>query len=117
MFGFVKVEKADYPVTVLCRTLGVSTSGFYEWRHHRSHPSPRSAADTELVTKIKEIHEMSRRCYGSPTVHAELRLGGVSVAHANVSSTSCGSTALSASTGTAGPRCGTPTTPSRPLTW
>ena len=29
MFQFVEAEKANYPVAVLCRTLGVSTAGFY----------------------------------------------------------------------------------------
>ena len=31
-FALVESEKANYPVTVLCKTLEVSTAGFYAWR-------------------------------------------------------------------------------------
>ena len=30
-YRFIAVEKALYPVTVLCRVLRLSTSGFYAW--------------------------------------------------------------------------------------
>jgi putative transposase len=60
---------------VLCRTLGVSTSGFYEWRRAQASPCRRRVEDAELVERIREIHRVSRRSYGSPRVHAELRLG------------------------------------------
>ncbi len=59
-------------VAVACRVLGVSTSGFYEWR---SRPvSARSVADQALAHTIGEIYRMSRGTYGAPRVHAELRL-------------------------------------------
>jgi transposase InsO family protein len=61
------------PVRVACRVLGVSPSGFYEWRNRP--PSPRQLADAELVETIRKIHVGSRGTYGSPRVHAELRLG------------------------------------------
>jgi putative transposase len=69
------VEKANYPVAVLCRTLGVSVSGFHGWRHAQAHPCRRRREDAELVERIREIHRLSRRSYGSPRVHDELKLG------------------------------------------
>ena len=60
-------------VAVACRKLGVSTSGYYEWRTRP--PSPRALADDALTAQIREIHTMSRGTYGVPRVHAELRLG------------------------------------------
>ena len=60
---------------MLCRVLEVSPSGFYEWRHRQSNPAPRTTANAELTARIVAIHAMSRRSYGSPRVHAELRLG------------------------------------------
>ena len=62
-------------MAVLCRTLGVSTSGFYAWRHAQTHPCARRVADAELAERIREIHRTSRRSYGSPRMHDELRLG------------------------------------------
>jgi putative transposase len=59
----------------MCRHFEVSTSGFYEWRAAQAHPCARRVADAELVERIKEIHVMSRRSYGSPRVHAELVIG------------------------------------------
>ena len=59
-------------VAVSCRVLGVSTSGFYEWRARPA--SPRTVADEALSHTIGQIHQMSRGTYGAPRVHAELRL-------------------------------------------
>jgi len=74
-FEFIEAEKARFPVSFMCDRLGVSTSGFYEWRRGQACPCPRRVADGVLVDKIRAIHTMSRRSYGSPRVHAELVLG------------------------------------------
>jgi putative transposase len=58
---------------VACRVLGVSASGFYEWRGRQ--PSARQRSDEQLTAAITAIHQASRGSYGSPRVHAELRLG------------------------------------------
>ena len=60
-------------VAVACRVLGVSESGYYEWRDRPL--SARAVVDASLSTQIVEIHAMSRGTYGVPRVHAELRLG------------------------------------------
>lgn len=73
-FEVVHAEKARYGVSDLCRTLGVSRSGYYAWS---SRPASRRERDDErLQTKIRAIHERSRGNYGSPRVHAELRAQG-----------------------------------------
>ncbi|HEY4752356.1 MAG TPA: IS3 family transposase [Candidatus Limnocylindrales bacterium] len=61
------------PVAVACRILRVSRSGYHAWSTRR--PSARAVADEQLTGTIMAIHEMSRRSYGAPRVHAELRLG------------------------------------------
>ncbi len=53
--------------------LKVSRSGYYEWRHRP--PSTRDLADAWLTNTILAVHRDSRCSYGSPRVHAELRLG------------------------------------------
>jgi putative transposase len=60
-------------VAVACRLLGVSRSGYYEWKGRPE--SARETRDRELLKLIERIHAESRGSYGSPRVAAELRLG------------------------------------------
>jgi len=74
VFRFVEHEKADLPVTTMCRMLGVSPSGYWAWQGRP--PSARSLADAELTGRIRQAHQLSRGTYGSPRVHAELAATG-----------------------------------------
>jgi putative transposase len=38
-------------------------------------PADRDVDDAQLANQVVDIHAESRGCYGSPRVHAELRLG------------------------------------------
>jgi len=67
----VAVEKAVHSVSILCRVLGVSRSGYYAWA--RRSPSARQLEDEALLQEIREIHQASRETYGVPRVHATLR--------------------------------------------
>lgn len=67
----MKANQADFPVSVMCRVLGVSTSGYYGWLNRS--PSSRAQSNSELSDKIVEIHRASRQTYGSPRITAELR--------------------------------------------
>ncbi len=75
LFRLIDAEKAGYPVSLLCRVLGVSRSGYYAWRERP--PSRRSVEDSVLTARIREVHERSRRTYGYPRVHAELNASGI----------------------------------------
>lgn len=72
-FLFIRVEKANYPLTVLCRVLKVSRSGYYAFE--KRSPSKRESSDRELTVQIQEVHQKSRQTYGSPRIHRELREG------------------------------------------
>lgn len=74
MFRLVR-ELADdgISVAVACRVLRVSRSGFYEFLSRA--PSAREVANARLTATILAVHQLSRRAYGAPRVHAELRLG------------------------------------------
>lgn len=77
-FAFIAAEKATNTSTNIawaCRTLGVSTSGFYDWVRAQVTPCRRRREDAALRCTIREVHRQSRGTYGSPRVHAELRLG------------------------------------------
>ena len=73
-FEFVLGEKANFPVAVLCRHLGVSRSGYYSWLRRK--PSARAARREQRAREVKVVHEQSRGVYGSPRVCAEMRAKG-----------------------------------------
>jgi putative transposase len=65
------VEKASYPVEILCGVLKVSRSGFYASR--RRDESRRAKDDRKLRVLCREAHELSRRNYGSIRIHRALK--------------------------------------------
>lgn len=69
------MEKANYPIKVLCETLGVARSSVYE-RATRE-PSRRAVCNSGLLLLIKDVHHQSRGTYGAPRVHKALRKKGV----------------------------------------
>ena len=71
------------PVQLATRVLGVSESGYYEWRGRA--PSTRAIRHSWLTGQIRAIHRDSRGTYGSRRVHAELTLGlNIAVGHGAV---------------------------------
>jgi putative transposase len=58
------------PVQLACRVLGVSESGYYDWRTRP--PSARSLRHVWLTEQIQAVHQASFGTYGSRRVHAEL---------------------------------------------
>jgi putative transposase len=74
-YEFIDGEKANYPITKMCAWIGVSRSGFYEWRDRpASATAERRAALTEL---IREIFDANDGTYGYRRVHAQLGRQGV----------------------------------------
>ena len=81
-YRLIAAERASFPISLACRVLRVSRSGFHAWRGRA--PSDRALADAWLTERIREIHANSRATYGSPRVHAELRRQGVHVGRKRV---------------------------------
>ena len=81
-YRFIAVEQAHYPITVLCRALGVSRAGFYAWK--RRGVSARARADAALTAEIRQVHARSRQTYGAPRIHADLAARGIAVSRKRV---------------------------------
>jgi putative transposase len=75
-------HQASYPIATMCRVLGVSTSGYYAWRHRA--PCARSTTDAALLRRIRVIHGASSGTYGAPRIHAELAAEGMPVGRKRV---------------------------------
>ncbi len=71
----VEEYRKEYPVSVLCESLGVSLSGYYAWK--KSPVSQHQREDQQLVEQIQAVYHSCRQVYGSPRIHAELREQGV----------------------------------------
>jgi putative transposase len=72
MYRLISAQKARTPISIACELLGVSRSGYYAWA--TGVPSDRALSDAWLTEKIREIWRQNRKVYGSPRIHAELRL-------------------------------------------
>lgn len=84
-FAFIHAEKAQFPVSALCRLLGVTRQGYYAYAARP--PSQRFIADGKLCERIRALHDESRGTYGSPRVRAALRNEGCSVSKTRVERT------------------------------
>ncbi|MFJ1885781.1 IS3 family transposase [Streptomyces sp. NPDC088137] len=70
---FIHAERANYPVTLLCKVLKAARSTYYAWLAGREAREERRRADTALAHEITVIHLASRRSYGVPRMTAALR--------------------------------------------
>jgi len=81
-FAFIEVEKAEFPVELLCKMLGVSRSGFYAWRGRPE--SSRSREDRRLMLEIASIHTAHKGRYGSPRIQEDMLELGYSMGRKRV---------------------------------
>jgi putative transposase len=70
IFAWIEERKGQWPISLMCRVLEVSRSGFYAWRSRE--PSAADIRHEELTEEVKEIHAQVKARYGSPRIHAEL---------------------------------------------
>ena len=69
-FTFIAAKKAEHTVTILCRCLCVTRSGFYAWQARPESLHARN--DRRLKVLVHTSFAESRRNYGSPRVHDDL---------------------------------------------
>jgi putative transposase len=69
-FRFIVAEKAEHSVTILCRCVRVTRSGFYAWQ--RRPESTHARDDRRLKVRVRASFEASKHRYGSPRVHEDL---------------------------------------------
>ena len=75
-------HRGEYPLTLMCRVLGVSRAAFYAWE--RRGPSARQLVDRTLRVALGGFYHRSRRTYGRPRLLRDLRDAGYRVGHERV---------------------------------
>ena len=69
-YTVIHEHRDQHAVRMMCRTLGVSRSGYYDWRDRPM--SLRAQRHRELTEKIRYFHRSSRETYGSPRIRKDL---------------------------------------------
>jgi putative transposase len=69
-FRFIAAEKAHHALSLLCRCLRVTRSGFYAWR--RRPESAHGQRDRRLKVLVRASFDASKQRYGSPRIHRDL---------------------------------------------
>lgn len=72
--AIIDEARQDFPVSMICRELGVARSVYYPWLRE---PPRHSAA--RLLDQVKQIHAQTRHCYGSRRMVVALRQQGIVV--------------------------------------
>ena len=81
-FAFIAAKKAEHRVTILCRCMRVTRSGFYAWM--RRGLSARAQRDLVLRTKLRAFHAASHDRYGRPRLWKDLKEDGEAVSEKRV---------------------------------
>jgi putative transposase len=69
-FTFIAATKAEHRVSILCRCLRVTRSGFYAWQ--RRPESTHARDDRRLKVLVQASFDESKQRYGSPRIHEDL---------------------------------------------
>lgn len=81
-YAFIRAQSKEYKVSRLCEVLGVSSSGYYDWRDRPE--SARARRNRQLLAKIRLFHKISQEIYGSPRIHQDLLDSGERVGENHV---------------------------------
>ncbi|MCC6790135.1 MAG: IS3 family transposase [Thermomicrobiales bacterium] len=82
MHRFIAAEKVNHSVSMLCRVLEVSRSGYYA--SQRRPACRRDVEDRRLGELIAREHKRSRETYGAPRIHTQLTRAGERVGRKRV---------------------------------
>ena len=78
----MKKHEKEFNIEKMAKILDVSRSGYYDYLIRGK--SARSAKNEKLKEKIKILHDKSRKVYGSPRIHAELKKEGEKVSRKRI---------------------------------
>jgi transposase InsO family protein len=74
-YAFIAEQRAWHSIAMLCRVLGVSRSGYYDWRNRK--PSRRALENQKLLEIIRQQHIRTKRALGALKMYHHLKALGV----------------------------------------
>jgi len=80
--AFIDQQRAQFGVELICRTLGVSTSAYYQRATGRR--STRAVEDERLLARIRELHAANYYAYGARRMWKALQRAGENVGRGRV---------------------------------
>jgi putative transposase len=69
-FGFIAAKRAEHSISIMCRVLEVSRSGYHAWAKRPA--SARALEDARLTRRIGELFSKRQARYGSPRIWLDL---------------------------------------------
>lgn len=83
-FAFIVAHASEHAIRFMCRTLGITRSCYYAWQRTMPRRAERAARRDSLGAEIEAIFLQSKKRYGAPRIHAELRDRGFRVSKRTV---------------------------------
>ncbi len=81
-YAWIDSQRDSYPLQALCEQLGVSTSGYADWK--KCGGPTHWLSDEQLLTLIRSVHAQFRQAYGSPRITEEWKSRGIPVSRDRV---------------------------------
>ena len=81
-YALIEREASCHAISLLCRVLGVSRSGYYAWRSRG--PNRYTQSNESLRAHVKRIHYQYREAYGTRRIKAVLASEGHHVSRARI---------------------------------
>lgn len=77
-YRFIRAEKANFPILILCRVLEVARSAWYHWLEQEELREAGQLPDPDAAVRVhlRAIHKESQGTYGYPRLTAALRQRG-----------------------------------------
>lgn len=76
-YAFVNKMRSRYAITFLCKVMGVSPSGYYDWLKRPE--SIRDKTNRQHTARLRCLHKASFEAYGAPRLHQDLLEAGEKV--------------------------------------
>ena len=76
-YATIQRHEGQHAVTLMCRVLTVSRSGYYDWRHRA--PSERARANAQLTADVHRVYAEHKSRAGAPRIVKQLRDEGQTV--------------------------------------